>query len=142
MSTRFMSNALIALLGGLVVVLSMGLSSTTAVGWSAFGIAIGVLAIAALAQLDSRRGLVQRLLDVATIAVAGTLVGTSVMFTGTTLMWLVFALALGSVGVAFAGLAVHEIDSWRAIRELEGLRIRHLREPAEQRGREVGAQAA
>lgn len=121
MSTRFLSNAVIALLGGLVVVLSMGLSSATVIGWVAFGIAIGVAAISVLSQLDTHRGMTQRLLDAGEVAVAGTLIAVSVVFAGTTLIWLAFALGLGFVGVAFAGLTLHEVESWRAIHELRQL---------------------
>jgi hypothetical protein len=118
MSTRYLSNAVIALLGGAVVVLSMGLSSTTAIGWVAFGIAIAVVGISLLAQLDVHRGMTQRLLDGAAVAAGGTLIAVSVVFGGTTVIWLAFALALGLVGVAFAGLTLHEVESWRAAHEL------------------------
>ncbi len=132
MSTRFVTNAAIALLAGLVVVLSMGLSSTTAVGWAAFAIAIGIVAMSLLAQLDTRRGGVQRLLDVALVAVGGTLIGVSVFFTGTTLTWLTFALALGLVGTAFTGLTAHEVESWRSIHQLGQLPgLRPGRRPGE-----------
>lgn len=122
MSTRYLTNAAIALLGGFVVVISMGLASTTAIGWVAFGVAIGVVGILALAQLDTKRGLTQRLLDGALTAVGGTLIAVSVVFAGTTVMWLAFALALGLVGVAFAGLTLHEISTWRAMHRLGRLR--------------------
>lgn len=125
MSTRFASNALIALLGGLIVVLSMALSSTTAVGWVAFGIAIGIVALSGLAQLDRDRGLAQRLLDLALVMVGGTLIAAGVVFTGTTLTWVVFALALGIVGVGFTGLTVHEVETWRTMRGLGELHWLH-----------------
>lgn len=131
MSTRFVTNAAIALLAGLVVVLSMGLSSTTAVGWAAFGIAIGIVVMSLLVQLDTGRGGVQRLLDAVLVAVGGTLIGVSVFFTGTTLTWLVFALALGLVGTTFIGLAAHEVESWRSIHQLGELHALGRRRPGE-----------
>ena len=76
------------------------------------------------------------------VAVAGTLIGASVVFTGATLTWLVFALALGCVGVAFGGMTVNEIDSWRAVHQLEELHAPRLHEPAGQRDRELGARVA
>lgn len=118
MSTRYITNATTALLGGVVVVLSMGLSSTTAIGWVAFALAIGVVAISVFAQLDRRRGLTQRALDMTMILVAGTLIGVSVFFTGTTVMWLALALGLAVVTVAFAGLTAHEIETWRSSHQL------------------------
>lgn len=118
MSTRYLTNAVIALLGGLVVVLSMGLSSTTAIAWVAFAIAIAVVAISVAVQLEAHRGMAQRLLDAFLVATGGTLIAVSVVFGGATVMWLAFALALGIVGVAFTGLTLHEIESWRRVRHL------------------------
>ena len=140
MSTRYFTNAAIALLGGLVVVLSMGLSSTTAIGWIAFGIAIGVVGVSALAQLDTHRGMLQRLLDAGMIVVGGTLIGVSVVFVGTTVMWLSFALALGLVGAAFAGLTLHEVETWRATHELG--RLHWLAPETAPRREEAGPRAA
>lgn len=120
MSTRYISNALIALLGGLVVVISVSLAAPT-VAWVAFGIAIGVVAISLLSQLDSRRGMTQRLLDLALVSLGGTLIGVSVVFGGPAVAWLAFALALGFVGTAFAGLTLHEIAAWRAVHNLSRL---------------------
>lgn len=142
MSSRFSSNALIALLGGLVVVLSMALGSTTALAWVAFGIAIGVVAIAAIAQLDTHRGMAQRLLDVGTAAVGGTLIAVSVVFAGTTVMWLAFALALGLVGVSFVGLTLHEVESWRASHQLGELHWLAPESPARREVPTAGPRAA
>jgi hypothetical protein len=125
-STKYVTNALIALLGGLMVVFSMAVSAHVA-GWIAFGVSIGLVALSALAQLDVSRGLVQRLVDLGVVATAGTLIGASVFFTGTTLTWLVFALALGVTGLAFTGLTIHEIQSWRAMHGLGELHWLHER---------------
>lgn len=118
MSTRYLSNVAIALLAGAVVVLSMGLSSATAIGWVAFGVAIGVIGISVFVQLDTHRGVVQRVLDGGLVAVGGTLLAASVVFGGTTVIWLVFALALGLVGVAFTGMTLHEVETWRVAHRL------------------------
>lgn len=118
MSTRYLSNAVIALLAGVVVVLSMGLSSATAIGWVAFGVAIAVIGISLLVQLDTHRGVVQRVLDAGAVAAGGTLLAASVVFGGTTVIWLAFGLALGLVGVAFGGMTVHEIETWRTMHRL------------------------
>lgn len=136
MSTRFVSNAVVSLLGGVVVVLSMGLSSWVAVRWSAFGIAIGIVGISVLAQLDQRRGTVQRALDVGLVLTAGMLIAATAFFSGTTVVWLAFALALGCVGVGFAGLTVHEVEMWRATHELGRL---HWLAPRAERGGEETA---
>ena len=59
MSTRYFTNAFVALLGGLVVVGSQAFAST-ALAWLAFGIAIAVLGLSVLVQFDSQRGVAQR----------------------------------------------------------------------------------
>ena len=59
MSTRYFTNVLIAVLGGALVVFTQSLS-TGAVTWTGFGVAIGVLVVSLLAQLDSHRGVAQR----------------------------------------------------------------------------------
>lgn len=136
MSLKYVSNGIVALLGSLIVVLSMGLSSTTAIGWSAFGIAIIVVAMTGLVQLESKRGIVQRSVDVAVVATGGTLIAASVFFTGGTIMWLAFALALGLAGFGFIGLTLHEIETWRASHQLGQL---HWFVPKETERRDVAA---
>lgn len=118
MSTRYFTNAAIALLAGLIVVLSVGLTSVTAVAWVAFGTALGVIVISALAQLDRHRGIAQRGLDAVMVAIAGTLAGVSIVYGGTVVKWLDFALALGLAAVAFGGMTLHEVENWRRAREL------------------------
>jgi hypothetical protein len=124
MSTRYITGALLAIAGGLLVVISQALASTV-LGWVAFGVAVGVIAISALAQLDRARGGVQRVLDGATAAVAGLLMAFSVAASGAAVVWLSFAFALGIVGLAFTGLSVHEVANWRAQRRLSSLHWLH-----------------
>lgn len=127
MSTRYVTNAAAALLGGTLVVLSMGLSSANGVRWSAFGIAIALFALATLAQLSAQRGSIQRLLDAGLAMVSGTLIGVTFFYGGTRLTWMVFALALAGVMVAFSGLTVHEVETWRQSHELGDIHRLHLR---------------
>lgn len=134
MSTRYLTNAAIALVAGFLVVISRALHSSTGVAWVAFAVAIGVVAVSAFAQLDRRRGMTQRLLDAAMATTGGTLIAVSVVFGGTTVAWLVFALALGLVGVSFVGMTLHEIANWREIHELERLRWLAPEEVTEGRG--------
>jgi FtsH-binding integral membrane protein len=126
MSARYLTNLSTALLGGFLVVISMALAADAG-AWVAFGVAIGVLAIAVLAQLELGRGLLQRLLDVGTGLVAVTLIVTSLVYAGTAVTWIVFGLALGFVGTGVAGLTLHEIDSWRAEHGLPQLHLFHRR---------------
>ncbi len=125
MSTRFLSNATIALAGGFVVVASMAfVPSVTA--WLAFAVAIGVIAVVAVAQLDTARGFVQRGLDGLMVVLAVITLVMSLVFTGTAVMWLMFAFALGFVGLAYAGLAANEVAQWREARGLTPLRGLHV----------------
>lgn len=118
MSTRYFTNALIAVLGGALVVFTQSLG-TGPVKWIGFGVAIGVLAISLLAQFDAERGLAHRTLDAVMGVTAATLiVFTAGAFSGITLLWLVFAFGLGFVGIALAGLTLHEVESWRAAHNL------------------------
>lgn len=113
MSTRYLTNAAIALLGGFVVVASQAFSPAV-IAWLGFAVAIAVLLIVAVAQFDSTRGAVSRALDGVLGALSIWTIVASQIFSGSTVMWLSFAEALGFVGLAFIGLTVHEVDTWRA----------------------------
>lgn len=130
MSTRYFTNVLIAVLGGALVVFTQSLS-TGAVTWTGFGVAIGVLVVSLVAQLDSHRGVAQRGLDaVMSVAATTLIVFTAGAFSGTTLVWLVFAFGLAFVGIALAGLTFHEVETWRQAHNLGEL---HWLTPAEKR---------
>ena len=121
MSTRFFTNLAIALFGGFVVVASLTFThSTTA--WVAFAFGVAVLAMTVIAQLDQARSLEQRFVDVLMALTASAMVVTSLVYTGTTVMWLVFALALGWVGIAVSGLSLREVSVWRSSHGLAELR--------------------
>ena len=121
MSTRYLTGACIALLGGFVVVASQAFSPATT-AWLAFAIAIAILVITAVAQLDPGRGVVQRTLDGVIGVLAIWTIIASLAFTGAAVMWLSFAEALGFVALAFAGMTRHEIGTWRAAHGLTSLR--------------------
>jgi hypothetical protein len=110
MSTRFVSNAVVVLAAGFIVVASQAFSPATS-GWIAFGIAIGILAVACLAQADRSRGLAQRVLDGVAAVVSGWTIVASVVFHGTALLWLSAGEGITLVALAYAGLAVDEL--WR-----------------------------
>ncbi len=124
MSARYYTNLLAALLGGFVVVVSMALTAVV-LGWVAFGVGIGIVTMVALAQLDSCRGGVQRLLDLAMVAVGGLLIAFSLASAGAATIWLSFAFGLGIVGIAVFGMTLHEVSNWRASNELGDLRWMH-----------------
>jgi len=120
-STRYLTNLAVALLAGFIVVESLTFSHP-AERWVAFAVAIVVAGVSVLAQLDHNRGLVQRALDGVIVAVAGTAIGISVVYTGTAPQWTDFALALGLVGTAVSGMTLHEVESWRVEHGLAELR--------------------
>jgi hypothetical protein len=64
-------------------------------------------------QLDGARGRVQRTLDGAIVADAG-LTAFALESSGTSVVWLTFAFALGVPPLAFARLSRHEASNWRA----------------------------
>lgn len=121
MSTRFFTNLVTALFGGFVVVASLTFTHGAA-AWVAFGFALAVLAITAVAQLDQARSLEQRLVDVPMALTAAAMVVASLVYSGTTVMWVVFALALGWVGIATSGLFLREVSVWRSSHGLAQLR--------------------
>jgi hypothetical protein len=121
MSTHYITCAPIALLGGFLVVVSQTFPPTT-LEWVATGVAIAAIVIATLAQLDGARGGVQRIIDVAIVADATLLIVFALVASDTAVEWLTFAFALGLVGLAFTGLSLHELSSWRAQNHVAGLR--------------------
>jgi hypothetical protein len=135
MSSRFISNVALALAGAGVVVASQAFTPHVT-GWVTFGVSLGALALMALVQLDRARGLVQRLLDAVTGALAIWSAVASVAFSGTTLTWLSFAEGFGFVGLAVLGLVAHELKTERVVHSIEAM-------PVETRdGRRAEAQAA
>lgn len=135
MSSRYLMNMTTALLGGFVVVISMALVASVA-AWIAFGIAIALLAIALVFQLEERRGTVQRVLDLGVGLVAVTTIVTSQVYGGVAVTWIAFALALGFVALAVMGLSLHEIDRWRlehGLSVLHGLRRPKIRRQVSER---------
>ncbi len=122
MSTRFLSNMLLALAGGLVIVATQAFAPPV-VAWIAFGVTgVGVLALIGATALAPGRGQVQRTLDaVAAVLAAWTIVETLV-FSGMLMVWLTFGAAAGIVAIAAAGLVLHELSTERVVHALEDVR--------------------
>ena len=110
---RFIGNTSLGLAGAFLVAASLGFSAGTA-AWLMFGVALGIVALLGVAQLDRRRSLVQHALDGLTGSLALWAVVASVIFTGATVTWLSFAEAVGFVTLAVAGLAAHELGKHQA----------------------------
>jgi hypothetical protein len=117
MSGRFISNTALLLAGGFMVVASQAFAAS-AVGWITFGVALGILAMLALCQIDGTRGMLQRSLD-ATGGILGIwTVVASIVFTGATLTWLSLGEGIGFMGLALAGLIMHELKTERVVHSL------------------------
>src|SRR5262245_55539344 len=100
MSTHYITCAPIAIAAGFLVVVSQVFAPGT-LQWVATGVAIGVIVVAVLAQLDRGRGGVQRTLDLAIVIDGALLVVFALDASGTAVVWLTFALSLGLVALAF-----------------------------------------
>jgi len=116
-SSRYVTNMLLALFGGFIVVVSLTFRPAVT-GWIAFAFGVAVVAISLLAQLDRARGIVQRAMDVAMVALGGLAMGFGVGASGLAERWTIFAFALGWVALSVAGLTLHEVGQWRAERGL------------------------
>lgn len=125
MSMRYLSNAAIALLGGFVAVASQAFAPAVT-AWLAFSIAIAVLVIGAVSQLQEGRGIVQRLLDAVIGLVAVGSIIASLVFVGPAVAWLSLAAGLGFVLLGFIGPTLHEIWTYRAT---HGLTVRTFEAP-------------
>ncbi|HEX6763536.1 MAG TPA: hypothetical protein VF094_12115 [Gaiellaceae bacterium] len=117
MSLRFVTNVVLMLAGGLIVVCSQAFSAGLA-GWIAFGIGLGILAMVGAAQLDRSRGWAQEGLDGLAGGLAIWTVIAAVVFSGSPLTWLVFAEGLGFVGLALVGIVAHELSTERVVHSL------------------------
>ena len=120
MSQRFISNVALAIAGAVVVVASQAFSSSLT-GWLTFGVSLGALPLLAVVQRDRARGRLQRMLDVATGALALWSAVASVVYTGTTLTWLSFGEAIGFVALGVAGLVAHELSTERIVHAFEAI---------------------
>lgn len=128
MSTRFMTSALITLMAGFVVVISL-VFKPAVTAWLAVSLGIAVIAISAAAQIDRSRGSVQRLIDGIAVVLGAVTIVFSLVFHGSAVQWLSLAEALGFVALAYTGLTLNEVAQWRAehgLYPLQGLRVVEL----------------
>jgi uncharacterized membrane protein SirB2 len=128
MSTRFVSNLLLVLAGVVVIVATQAFAPAT-VAWIAFAVTgVGVLVLMAATALAPARGHVQRALDGIAAVLAAWTVVESLVFSGTTMVWLTFGAAAGIVAIGVAGLIAHELSTERVVHSLEDVRSadRHM----------------
>jgi hypothetical protein len=120
MSQRFISNLALAIAGAVVVVSTQAFASQTA-GWVTFGVSLGALALLALANRGGTSDRMQWILDAGIALLALWSAVASVVYSGTTLKWLSLAEGLAFVGLAVAGLVIHEVRTDRVVHSLEAV---------------------
>ena len=117
MRTRFITNLLVLLASGFVVVSSQSFGADTT-GWIASVIAVGIIGMTAIAHRDRRHDTLQSSLDASTSSVAVWSIVASVVFSGSALTWVSFADALGLAALAVVGMIVHELRTERLVQIL------------------------
>ena len=121
MSQRFISNVALAVAGAVVVVSTQAFASQTA-GWVTFGVSLGALALLAIANRERAGERIEWVIDVEIAVLALWSAVASVVYSGSTLKWLSLAEGLAYVGLAVAGLIVHEVRTERVVHSLEAVR--------------------
>jgi hypothetical protein len=117
MSTRYLSNLILAVISGFLVVATMSFTAIAA-AWVTFGIAIATLLISAAIMAPVRHGLVQRVLGAAAGVISVWTIIASLVFAPSTVVWLGFASAIALVALAVAGLTLHELTTERVVHAL------------------------
>jgi hypothetical protein len=117
LSPRFVVDNLFVIGGAFLAVSAMAFSASVA-GWLGFGVSTGLTVFAAASAVLARRG--GQRIGHSLLAIVGlwSLVA-ALIFTGTTLTWLVFADAIALAALALADLAVHEATTESVVHRLE-----------------------
>jgi len=117
MNSRYLTNALLAVIGGFTVVASQVWVPATFM-WLMFSAGVLAVLLSSAAAL-SGRGNVQRGLD-GIIAILGAwTVVASLVFTGSLITWLGFASGGALVAIAFIGLTLHELYTERVVHSID-----------------------
>jgi hypothetical protein len=120
--SRFASNIALVVLSAVLITLSLT-SPATVVGWLALGVGCAAVVITLLAFAARRRGTLQRMLDVAAVAIGGWTIVASRTYTGHTLRWLSFSEADAICSLALVGLIAHELLTERGLRRATELSL-------------------
>jgi hypothetical protein len=118
MSTRYLTNLALALLGGFLVVTSQAFAAGT-FGWLMLGVGIAALVICVPAIAIRSRGIGQRGIDSLVSLLGAWTIVASQVFAGSTVTWLGFASGAALVGLGVAGLSVHELSTERVVHSFE-----------------------
>jgi hypothetical protein len=117
MSTRYILNTLSLVAGAFLVVASRVFTGAT-LEWLGFGVSAGVLlfGVTGLTVGEHRRHLLGY--GVLSLVAAWSAVA-ALVFTGSTLGWLVFADAIAVAAIALGASAIHEVTTERVVHTLE-----------------------
>ena len=116
MNSRYLSNIALVIAGAFLVVASQAFAVAT-FEWLMFG--IGAIAVLMSATIVLPRGAAQRGLD-ALIGILGAwTVVASLVFVGSTVIWLGFASGAALVALAVIGLTLHELTTERVVHSFE-----------------------
>lgn len=117
MNSRYFTNLVLAVAGGFLIVASQAWSVPVFM-WIMFGIGIIAMVLSTSIALPGR-GLLQRGLDGAVSVLGAWTIIASLVFAGATVTWLGFASGCAFVGLALAGLTLHELRTERVVHSLE-----------------------
>lgn len=125
---RLGANIALALAAVFLIVASLVFSAAVA-GWLMFGVALGVLALVGLAQLDRHASILEHVLDGLTGLVAIWATIASVVFAGAVVTWgsFAYAVAFTTLAVAAAGVATYEIVKGRMARKVAAAPLEQAR---------------
>jgi hypothetical protein len=118
MSTRYLSNITLALLGGFLIVTSQAFAPATFI-WLMFGAGVATLVLTAPAVAIPARGATQRGLDYLFSLFGAWTIIASLVFAGATVTWLGFASGGALLVLALAGLTAHELSTERVVHSFE-----------------------
>lgn len=118
MSTRYLTNVALMLLGGVLLVTSQAFAVGT-FSWVMLGVGIAALVITAPAIAIRSRGPAQRGLDYLFSLLGAWTIVASQVFAGTAVTWLGFASGAALVILALIGLSAHELSTERVVHSFE-----------------------
>ena len=118
MRTRYLTNIVLALLGGFLVVVSQAFSAST-LTWLMLGVGALALAISVPGLPIRSRGLPQRGMDVIVSVLGAWTIIAGLVFAGAAVTWLGFASGIAIVAMAVIGLTAHELSTERVVHSFE-----------------------
>jgi hypothetical protein len=118
MSTRYLTNLVLALVGGFLLVASQAFA-VAIFTWLMLAGGIATIVVAAPGAMVGSRGDLQRGLDYMLILLGDWTIIASVVFGGVAITWLGFASGAALVVLALAGLTAHELSTERVVHSLD-----------------------